>query len=76
MSILKTALTTAALAGALLAGFASAGTPVRSWLHELGFALIFAVTVFVIVDLEHPRRGLIRIDAADQPLLDLRAQMR
>lgn len=65
-----------ALAGALLAGFASAGTPVRSWLHELGFALIFAVTVFVIVDLEHPRRGLIRIDAADQPLLDLRAQMR
>lgn len=41
-----------------------------------GFALILAVTVSVIVDLKRPRRGLARIGAADQPLLDLRVRMR
>lgn len=65
-----------AFAGALMAGFGTAENRVRSWLHELGFAAIFAVTVFVIIDLEYPRRGLIRIHAADQVLLDLRAQMK
>ena len=37
---------------------------------------ILAVTVSVIVDLKRPRRGLARIGAADQPLLDLRVRMR
>jgi hypothetical protein len=35
-----------------------------------------ARTAFVIIDLEYPRRDLIRIHAADQVLLDLRAQMK
>lgn len=75
-SVVNVMLFVLALAGALLAGFGTAGNRIRSWLHELGFAAIIAVTVFVIIDLEHPRRGLIRIHAADQALLDLRAQMK
>lgn len=64
-----------ALASSLLAGFGMAGSRKRSWIHLLGFSAIMAVTVFVILDLEYPRRGVIRIDAADQLLEDLRRSM-
>jgi hypothetical protein len=32
--------------------------------------------VYVIIDLEYPRLGLIRVDAADQVLVDLRESMK
>jgi hypothetical protein len=35
-----------------------------------------SLTLYVILDLEYPRLGMIRIDAADQPLFELRKQMR
>jgi hypothetical protein len=63
------------LASALLAGFGMAEGRVRSWVHTLGFAALFSSTFFVILDLEYPRLGLIRVDAADQVLVDLRASM-
>jgi hypothetical protein len=65
----------AALIAALLAGFGMAGSRRRSWLHMVGFAALIAVSVHVILDLEYPRRGFIRLDAADQLLVDLRASM-
>ena len=34
-----------------------------------------SLTVYVIVDLEFPRYGLIRVDAADEVLNDLRKSM-
>jgi hypothetical protein len=64
-----------ALMSALLAGYAMAGGRSRSWIHVIGFALILAVTVYVILDLEFPRVGLIRVDAFDQVLVDLRQSM-
>ena len=69
-------LTTLALAGALFAGFGMAGGQSRSWLHILGFAGIMAVTVYVILDLEYPRRGLIRLDSADRFLIEVRDSMK
>jgi hypothetical protein len=63
------------LASALLAGYAMAESPRPSRLHLVGFALIVALSVFVILDLEYPRRGLIRMDSADRMLVDLRAAM-
>ncbi len=65
-----------ALASALLAGFGMAGAKARSWLHMIGFASVMAVSVYVILDLEFPRLGLIRIDAFDQALVDLRESMK
>jgi hypothetical protein len=59
----------------LLAGYAMAGGRQRSWAHAIGFAAVFALTVYVILDLEYPRRGLIRVDDLDQVLIDLRASM-
>jgi hypothetical protein len=58
----------------LLAGYGVAGT--RTWLHIVGFAILTVITVFVILDVEFPRRGLIRADAYDQILLELRGEMK
>jgi hypothetical protein len=65
-----------ALVSALLAGYGMAGGATRSWLHMLGFAGIMAVTVYVILDIEFPRLGLIRVDVFDQVLVDLRQSMK
>ena len=40
------------------------------------YALIMASSLYIILDLEYPRFGLIRIDAADQVLIDVRDSMK
>jgi hypothetical protein len=64
-----------ALLASLLAGFGMAGSRAQRWVHMVGFAAITATAIYVILDLEYPRRGLIRVDAADQVLVELRASM-
>lgn len=61
---------------ALLAGYGMGESETRSWLHIVGFAVVLAVTFYVIVDLEYPRRGFLRVSDFDQLLVDLRATMR
>ena len=65
-----------ARASALLAGHAMAGSSSRTWLYMLGFAAVMALAVYVILALEFPRLGLIRFDAFDQALVELRESMR
>ena len=65
-----------ALAGALLAGYDMAGAKSRSWIYVIGFAATVAIAVYVILDMEYPRLGLIRVDAFDQVLVDLRESMK
>jgi hypothetical protein len=60
---------------ALLAGYSMADGKRRKWTHIVGFAVVTAVTFYVILDLEYPRLGLIRVDAFDQVLVDVRASM-
>ncbi len=64
------------LVSSLLAGLGMAAGRQRSWIHMLGFAVIMGLSVYVILDLEFPRLGLIRVDAADQVLRELRQSMR
>jgi hypothetical protein len=64
-----------ALASSLLAGYGMAGSKTRNWIHMLGYVVLVAVTVYVILDIEFPRLGLIRVDAADQVLVELRESM-
>jgi hypothetical protein len=61
---------------ALLAGFAMASAPRRPLVHMLAFAAVVSVTVYVILDLEFPRQGLLRVDDDDQVLVELRDGMR
>ncbi len=65
-----------ALVSALMAGYGTAGGKTRSWIHMLGLAAVMAITVYVILDIEYPRLGLIRVDAFDQALVDLRQSMK
>jgi hypothetical protein len=61
------------LLAAMLAGYQMATAARRSWFHVSLFVLTFTLAVYVILDLEYPRLGLIRVDAADALLKDLRA---
>jgi hypothetical protein len=65
-------LTGVALVSGLLAGYAMAKRNRRSWLHLLVYAGVIAITIYAVLDLEFPRFGLIRIDAADQAIRQLR----
>ncbi len=65
-----------ALVSSVLAGYAMAGGARARRMHAAAFALVLTATVYVILDLEFPRGGLIRIDSADQLLVDARAKMR
>jgi hypothetical protein len=65
-----------ALVAALLAGYQSAGEKGYAWIHKIAFATIVSLTVYVILDIEYPRLGLVRIDAIDQLLIDVRAGMK
>ena len=65
------------LVSSLFAGYTMVSDKKRNWLHVIGFALILAVSVFVIVDLEFPRLGIIQIDkSVDQVMVDLRSSMK
>jgi len=64
-----------ALVCSVLAGYGMAGNKERSWMHIVAFVLITVITVYVIVEIEYPRVGFIRISAFDQVLVDLRQSM-
>ncbi|MDH4115336.1 MAG: DUF4239 domain-containing protein, partial [Burkholderiaceae bacterium] len=64
-----------ALCAALLAGSAMAWPESRRWLHSATFAFALAGSVYVIIDMEFPRVGLIRVDSFDKVLVEVRRSM-
>jgi len=66
----------AALAAAVFGGMGLAAGTTRNWSHAIGFAATIAIAVWVIVELEYPRFGLIRVTSFDQTLVELRESMR
>jgi VIT1/CCC1 family predicted Fe2+/Mn2+ transporter len=75
-SLILVMLMIVALFSGLLAGYAMAKRSSRSWLHMLVYALVVAVTIYAVIDLDYPRSGLIRLDAADNALAKLRDSIR
>jgi hypothetical protein len=63
-----------ALTSSLLAGM-SIGRKMTSWLHLIAFAAVICATIYVIIDLEYPRAGIIHIYDFDQALIDVRNAM-
>ncbi len=63
------------LVAGLLMGYDTSTNRDRSVLHTWIFAAILSLTFYVIIDLEFPRLGMIRVDAADQVLVRLRTSM-
>jgi len=60
----------------LLAGYRMASGQHRSWLHILGFTVITVIVVYVVLDIEYPRVGFIRLESADLVLVELRQRMK
>jgi hypothetical protein len=60
----------------LLAGYRMASGQHRSWLHILGFTVLTVIIIYVMLDVEYPRTGLIRLETADQLLVHLRESMK
>jgi len=65
----------AALASALFGGYGLAKSPLRNWMYLIGVAATVAMTAYVIIELEYPRLGVVRVDDMDRALVDLRATM-
>jgi len=65
------------MASSFLAGYAMAAAGrYRDWPHMLCFAIVMTATIFVILDYEFPRLGMIRLDNFDYVLVDLRSSMK
>jgi len=65
-----------ALVSTFIAGYELARNSRRNWLFIVFFTGILSISVYMIIDLEYPRYGLIRISEFDQLLVDLRANMK
>ena len=65
-----------ALLSGLLAGYAMAKRKRRSWLHMFVYVTVVSLTIYAVADLDDPRSGLIRLDAADHALSQLRESIR
>lgn len=65
-----------ALGCSLIGGYGMAGSKTKGRLYVLGFTMITVLTVYVILDIEFPRRGLIRLDEWDRLLVDVRESMK
>lgn len=66
-----------ALVCSLLAGYAMAGSEVHNVsLQFLAFTIMMAGIVYIIFDLDYQRFGFIRLDFADQALMNLLAAMK
>lgn len=65
-------LAVAALAASLFAGYDMAGER-RNWVYMAGIAATISIVTFVIIDLEYPRLGIVRVDDFDQLIVQLRA---
>lgn len=63
------------LASSLLAGYGMATGRTRHWFHNFAFALTLTLGIYVILDFEFPRVGMIQLSAYDQALWDVRESM-
>jgi hypothetical protein len=64
------------LLGATLSGYAMSVQAKRNPLHIIVFALAISATVYVVLDLEFPRVGLITLKSTDQAMIQLRDLMK
>jgi hypothetical protein len=74
-AVIYVMLVVASLISALLAGYTMANISARNWLLHVAVAAIVSLVIYVIVQVEYPRLGLVRVDAFDRALTELRATM-
>jgi hypothetical protein len=65
-----------ALVCAWLIGYAMGRARGVNWVHVIGYAAMVTLTIYVIIDFEYPRYGLMRLEFAQDALKDVRDAMR
>lgn len=63
------------LAAGFFTGYINAHWERKDWLPVVGFALLISAVLFTILDIDRPRRGLIRTDKVNQHILDLKKSL-
>jgi len=63
-----------AVLGAFLTGYSVSENKKNHSIHIVSFIVISTLTIFLIINLELPRIGIIRIDKFDKILIDVRAK--
>jgi hypothetical protein len=61
--------------GAFLVGFSAAENQQKHSVHVWAYVLLTALIIYIIINLEYPRVGFIRINSFDQMLQDVREDM-
>ncbi|NDD30116.1 MAG: DUF4239 domain-containing protein, partial [Proteobacteria bacterium] len=61
-----------ALASSLLAGFAMSASQRFHWMHALCYTLALATVFYVVIDMEYPRLGQLRVDDFDRFIVEVR----
>lgn len=74
-AVIYVMLVLATLVAALLAGYTMANAATRNWLVQVAVAAVVSLVLYVIVQIEYPRLGLVRVDTFDRALVELRAMM-
>jgi hypothetical protein len=64
-------LMTLSIASAFYAGYISVGKGKLDWFIIVGFCLLTSLVIYITLDLDRPRRGLINLDATHQTMLDV-----
>jgi len=60
----------------MLVGYTMSAQPKRNAVHMIVFALAISSTIYVVMDLEYPRAGLITLKSMDRAILELRELMK
>ena len=58
-----------------LAGYTVSASGIRDWVSPIAFALVLGAAIYVILDYEFPRMGLVRVDSVDQVLAETLKKM-
>jgi hypothetical protein len=74
--IIYAMLLVAAFAAAMFAGYSMANRGARNWLFTIGIAATIAIVMYVVIQLEFPRLGVVNVAVIDRPLLELPASLR
>ena len=71
-----TALAVLAPSSAGMAGYSASSTKKPKYFHFIAFAVIIPFIVYLMLDVEYPRYGIVRLDQVNQLLIDLAESMR
>ena len=60
------------IASTFYLGYASAAKETLDWMVATGFCLLISLVIYITLDLDRPRRGLIQLSTSQKAMMELR----